>query len=248
MRLLLNDEAIDVLILAYKTRGKLPEFRRFLQDNKVEQVTIQLEDVAGAASIIAELGKPDLTTGVKADLQEKLRAAHVTNRAKYLDALKDDQAGLAARDRNRLTDSAMRQLAEIEKAGYTADILSRTSNRARRADTTVATDSNVALSILDLEAPSYKAECPICCGENEVMSVVLKQMDETATSANTADFALDFPLAAGRFPANMNVISSQCICFQCALFGRPGLSIYAEPVAAVLPALEYSGTNKQYIN
>lgn len=162
--------------------------------------------------------------------------------------MKDDQTGLAARDRNRLIDSAMRQLAELEKAGYTADILSRTSNRARRADTTAATDSNVALSILDLEAPSYKAECPIYCGEDEAMLVVLKQMDEAATGANTADFALDFPLAAGRFSANMNVISSQCICFHCALFGRPGLSIYSEPIAAVLPALEYSGTNKQYIN
>lgn len=87
LRLLLNEEAIDILILAYKTRGKLPEFRRFLQDNKVEQVTIQLEDIAGAASTIAELGKPDLTTEVKAHLQEKLRACHVTNREKYLGAL-----------------------------------------------------------------------------------------------------------------------------------------------------------------
>lgn len=78
--------------------------------------------------------------------------------------------------------------------------------------------------------------------------MALKQMDAEATGANTADFALDFPLAAGRFPANMNVISSQCICFQCALSGRPGYSIYAEPITAVLPALEYSGTNKQYIN
>jgi hypothetical protein len=250
LQLLLNDEAIDILILAYKTRGKLPEFRRFLQDNKVEQLTIQLEDVAGAASIIAKLGESGLSTEAKASLQEQLRAAHGTNREKYLGALKDDQVGSTARERNRLIDSAMRQLAELEKTGYTADILSRTSNRARRAETVDATaiDSTIAISILDFEAPSYKAECQICCGEDEIMSVTLKQMDAEATGANTADFALDFPLAAGRFPANMNVISSQCICFQCALFGRPGLSIYAEPVAAVLPALEYSGTNKQYIN
>jgi hypothetical protein len=247
LRSLLNDEAINILILAYKTRGRLAEFRRFLQDNKVEQLTIQLRDVAGAAAIIAKLAEPHLLPRTKAELQEKLRAAHTTNREMYLGALKDDQ-GFAARERNRLIDSAMRQLAELEKAGYTADILlSRTSNRARRAET-ASTDSTIALSILDFEASSYKAECPICCGEDEVMSVVLKQMDAEATGANTADFALDFPLAAGRFTANMNVVSSQCICFQCALCGRPGLSIYAEPIAAVLPALEYSGTNKQYIN
>lgn len=90
LRLLLKDKAIEVLILAYRTRGKLSEFRRFLQDNKVEQVTSQLEEVAGVTSIIAELGKSDLTTEVKAHLQERPRAAHVTNRAKYLDALNFD--------------------------------------------------------------------------------------------------------------------------------------------------------------
>lgn len=132
--LLLNDEAVDILILAYKTRGKLPEFRRFLQDNKVEQLTIQFEDIAGAATIIAKLAEPDLTTEGKANLQERLRVAHIKNRENYLEALKDDQVGTAARDRNRLIDRAMRQLAELEKAGYTADILSRTSNRARRAE------------------------------------------------------------------------------------------------------------------
>jgi hypothetical protein len=56
------------------------------------------------------------------------------------------------------------------------------------------------------------------------------------------------PLAAGRSPANVNAISSQCICFSCAMFGRPGFSIYGEPVAAVIPTLQYRGPNRQYIN
>jgi hypothetical protein len=55
-------------------------------------------------------------------------------------------------------------------------------------------------------------------------------------------------LAAGRFPANINVISSQCICFSCAVFGRPGFSIYGDPIAAVIPTLQYTGANRQYIN
>jgi hypothetical protein len=144
--------------------------------------------------------------------------------------------------------SALRQLADMEKSGYTADILSRRSNRARRAETTDSTDSAVVLSTIDFSAPAFRGECQICCGEDEIMSVVLKRLGSDDSAANTADFALDFPLAAGRFPANANIISSQCICFDCALFGLPGLSIYKEPIAAVLPTLEYANSNKQYIN
>jgi hypothetical protein len=144
--------------------------------------------------------------------------------------------------------SALRQLADMEKSGYTADILSRRSNRARRAKTTDSTDSAVTLSTIDFSAPAFRGECEICCGEDEIMSVVLKKLGSDDSAANTADFALDFPLAAGRFPANVNIISSQCICFDCALFGLPGFSIYKESIAAVLPALEYANYNKQYIN
>jgi hypothetical protein len=143
---------------------------------------------------------------------------------------------------------ALRQLADMEKSGYTADILSRRSNRARRAETTDHTDTEVFICAIDFDAPAFRGECQICCGEDKIMSLVLKKLSSEECAANTADFALDFPLAAGRFPANADIISSQCICFDCALFGLPGLSIYKEPIAAVLPTLEYANSNKQYIN
>src|ERR1700761_1505717 len=92
-------------------------------------------------------------------------------------------------------------------------------NRAKRAGD-VYRDAAVEVSTLDFEATAFRADCEICCGEEEIMSVVLKVLTADESAANTADFALDFPLAAGRFPANTNVLSSQCICFQCALFGR----------------------------
>jgi hypothetical protein len=247
MNLLLGDEAVDILSLAYKTRGQLAEYRSFLQKQKVEQMTVQLQDVSGAAKIIAQLGQQGLSDQAKADLQTKLRAAHAANRDNYLADL-NLNVGAETKNRNRRIDHALRQLAEMEKSGYTADILSRRSNRARRAETTDSADSSVVLSAIDFSTPAFRGECQICCGEDEIMSIVLKKLSHDESAANTADFALDFPLAAGRFPANVNILSSQCICFNCALFGMPGLSIYKEPIAAVLPTLEYANSNKQYIN
>jgi hypothetical protein len=103
LTLLLGDEAVDILTLAYKTRGKLAQYRSFLQNQKVEQMTVQLEDVSGAASIIAQLGEQDLSEQTKAELQVQLRTAHAANRDNYLAALRSG-AGDDIRNRNRLID------------------------------------------------------------------------------------------------------------------------------------------------
>ncbi|KAF2429765.1 hypothetical protein EJ08DRAFT_267201 [Tothia fuscella] len=247
LNLLLNDEAVNILILVCKTRGQLAEYRNWLLNQKVEQVTIKWEDISGAGAIISQLGKEGITKAEKTGLQSQLRAAHQTNQAHYLKKV-NEGAGKEIRNRNQLIDHALRQLAEFEKSGYTANILSRSSNRARRAKTTDAHEGSEAFAILNFEGLAYRNECQICCGENEVMSIVLKALTADESAANTTDFALDFPLAAWWFPANENIVSSQCICFQCAFFGLPGRSIYKESIAAVLPTLEYRESNKQYIN
>ncbi|KAF7865705.1 hypothetical protein EAF04_005871 [Stromatinia cepivora] len=244
--LLLADEALDALILACKSRGKLNELRSFLLAQKVEQLTIKLEDVSGAADIITQLAKPEISNEMKTILQSKLRNAHEANRNAYTAAQNDVQLQ-AARDRNRAIDAALRALSDAEKSRFTAEMLSRRSNRARRAEN-ISADSAIDVSVLDLEASGYRGECQICCGDNEVLSIALKALSADAMAANTDNFALDFPLAAGRFEANMNILSSQCICFQCALFGRPGYSIYGEEISAVIPTLEYTGSNKLYIH
>jgi hypothetical protein len=101
--LLLREEAVDNLTLAYKTRGKLAQYRSFLQNQKVEQMTIQLEDVSGATSIIAQLGEQGLSDQTKADLQSKLRIAHAANRDNYLAAAKSG-VGDEIKNRNRRID------------------------------------------------------------------------------------------------------------------------------------------------
>ncbi|KAF3932355.1 hypothetical protein ABW20_dc0107600 [Dactylellina cionopaga] len=76
------------------------------------------------------------------------------------------------------------------------------------------------------------------------MSIAIKAGADVA--ANTDNFALDFPLAAGRFQSNKDLISSQMVCFQCTL-ALNGQSLFREELKAVLPTLELKGGNKKYI-
>lgn len=248
---LLSEEAFNNLAVAYKTRRRTQELRSFVLAQKTtEQIAPQLEDVSGARSIIAELGQTSVTGDERKLLQEQLRQAHVKNREHYHDALDKFATSAemqAARKRNGLVDAAMRTLSSIEAASFNAEILSRRSNRARRAEF-VTTDSNVAVVNLDLEGPAYKGYCLICCGEDEVMSICLKQLDAEHIDDNTTDFALNFPFAAGSSAKNVNMVSSQNVCFQCARLAPSGISIFKEQLKAIIPAVSYEGPNKKYIN
>ncbi|KAF2146774.1 uncharacterized protein K452DRAFT_282973 [Aplosporella prunicola CBS 121167] len=247
---LLAEEAFDNLSITCKTRGKIGDLRQFILQQKVTEMAVKLEDIAGANAIVARLGEAGLDNEIRSQLQAQLREAHATNRRTYQVAAKnalESPEALEARSRNRLVDRALQTLAEIESSGYTADILSRRSNRARRATTVAPTEGDVAIATLDLETPTaFRSDCLVCCGDNEVMSIAIKKGADGAF--NTDNFALDFPLAAGKHGKNQDLISSQCVCFQCALLGRPGKSIYGEEISAVIPTFDYNGSNKKYVN
>src|SRR5207248_1242238 len=113
---------------------------------------------------------------------------------------------------NQIVDAAMRALASIEAASFNAEILDRRSNRARRAEM-VSSDNSVPIANLDLEGPACRGYCLVCCGDDEIMSICLKELDAESKDDNTTDFALNFPLAAGASAKNVNMISSQNVCF-----------------------------------
>ncbi|KAF2677159.1 hypothetical protein K458DRAFT_481534 [Lentithecium fluviatile CBS 122367] len=247
---LFAEEAFNNLAVAYKTRKRTQEIRTFVQAQRMEQVTPKLEDTSGAASIIVRMGRPSTTEEERAVLRAELRQAHAQNREHYQSSIADFASSpkeTNLRKRNQLVDAALRTLASIEAAGFNAAILSRRSNRARRAEV-VTSDTTVTVSNLDLEGPAYKGYCLVCCGEDEVMSICLKELDAEHRDDNTTDFALNFPLAAGVSAKNANMVSSQNVCFQCALLSPEGLSIYKEPLKAVIPTVRYDGPNKKYIN
>ncbi|KAF2799872.1 hypothetical protein K505DRAFT_293946 [Melanomma pulvis-pyrius CBS 109.77] len=247
---LFAEEAFNILSVAFKTRRRIPELRSLVQAQKIEQVAPKLEDVSGAATIISQMGHPDTNDDERKSLQERLREAHVKNRDHYQKTVAEFAGSpkeQSLKKRNQLVDAALRALANIEAASFSADLLSRRSNRARRAEV-VASDTTVPMTNLNLEGPSYKGFCLICCGEEEVMAICLKELESEHIDNNTTDFALNFPLAAGSSPKNVNIVSSQNVCFQCALLGPSGLSIYKEKLKAIIPTVHYEGSNKKYIN
>ena len=246
---LFAEEAFNNLAVAYKTRRRMPEIRDFVQAQKIEQVTPKLEDFFGAAAIIGKMGESTITEEERKVLQGELRETHAKNREHYQKLLTDFSVSPKqqnTRKRNQLVDAALRTLASIEAAGFNAEILARRSNRARRAGV-VASDNAVDMANLDLTGPAFKGYCLVCCGEEEIMSICLKELDDEHKDDNTTDFALNFPLAAGGSNKNVNMVSSQNVCFQCALLGPDGLSIYKEPLKAIIPAVQYEGANKKYI-
>lgn len=247
---LLADNTFDTLAVAYKTRSRIAELRGFLQKQKIEQVAPKLEDVAGAGAIITKIGDVKTTAKERVKLQERLRAAHTRNRDHYQKSTTDfigSEQEIALKKRNQLVDAALRTLAAIEAAGFNAEILSRKSNRARRADV-VETTTTIDITKLYLDAPAYKGLCQICCDEEVIMSICFKEMEADKVKDNTTDFALNFPLAAGASAKNIGLISSQNICFQCAVLAPSNRSIYHEPLTAVIPTLDYHGSNKKYVN
>ncbi|KAL9023943.1 MAG: hypothetical protein Q9196_006868 [Gyalolechia fulgens] len=245
---LLEEEAFEQLALICKTRRKLADLRSFLLRHKQEEMIVRLEDTHGAGQILQKLRDSDTIGADRQELTSRLREAHAANRQAYL-AEKDSPSEevRVCKKMNRAVDRALSLLAEIEKAGYTADILERKSNRARRAEVLSTQDAELHLSSLDLgdSVDAFRSTCNICCGDDQIMSVALKKLE--SVEENTSDFFLNFPLVAAQAQQNADMISSQCICFQCAtLIG--GKSIFQEELSAILPAVSYTMENKRYIN
>ncbi|KAL2039975.1 hypothetical protein N7G274_007378 [Stereocaulon virgatum] len=247
MRNLLGEEAIQQLSLMCKIRGQLPVLRNLILGHKQSEVIIRLEDRHGAGKIMETLQSGTMKPEEEKQLMEALRKAHSANRETYIELQNNpSEESRRATEINRLIDRAFRIISGLEKSAYTVDILNRKSNRAMRAEKVWDGDSELHLSALDLseDVKAFRGTCSICCGDEQIMSIVLKRLD--SVEENTTDFALNFPLAAGHAKHNSNMVSSQCICFQCALVCPR--SIYNEEIVATLPTVAYQGPNKRYIN
>jgi len=189
-----------------------------LSRNNKRYCTLRLEDRHGDAKIVEKLHSPEISLEAKDRLIRPLRDAHIANRQTY-EALRNSPSDetRAATEINKLINRALAIISGLEKSSYTAVILNRKSNRAMRAEVMSAADAGIYLSALDLSdsVHAFRCTCPICCGEYQIMSVVLRELE--TVEENTTDFALNFPLAVARAKQNANMVSSQCICFQCAL-------------------------------
>ncbi len=208
---------------------------------------LRLEDRHGDAKIVEKLHSPEISLEAKDLLIQTLRDAHIANRQTY-EAMRNSPSdeARAATEINKLINRALAIISGSKKSSYTAIILNRKSNRAMRAEFMSAADAGIYLSALDLSDSihAFRCTCPMCCGEDQIMSVVLRELE--TVEENTTDFALNFPLAAARAKQNANIVSSQCICFQCAFLCLR--SMYQEHIIAIIPTIDYWGINKRYTN
>lgn len=210
-------------------------------------MVVNFKDLHGASAILKKLQRKKIGREERNQIESQLRDAHATNRRTYeFQRTHPSDEARQADEINRLIDHALAILANVERSEYTADILDRKSNRARRADLLSHQDFAVHSSTLDLSRrDSYRSTCSICYGEDQIMSIVLKKLD--GVDKNTSDFFLNFPLVASQAEQNANMVSSQVICFQCAA-AMEHKSIYKEQLSAVIPSVGYSEENKSYIN
>ena len=141
LRNLLQEEAITQLALICKTRGQLSALRDLLLRHKQREVIVRLEDRHGAGNIIERIrnvsGQEDRLL-----LMEQLRGAHAANRATYLELQNSpSEESRRATETNRLINRGLAIISGFEKSSYTADILSRKSNRAMRSEVLPAEDA-----------------------------------------------------------------------------------------------------------
>ena len=75
---------------------------------------------------------------------EQLRNAHAANRAAYLELQNSpSEESRLATEINRLINRGLAIISGFEKSSYTADILSRKSNRAMRSEVLSAEDAEM---------------------------------------------------------------------------------------------------------
>ena len=142
LRHLLGEEAITQLALICKTRGQLGTLRDLLLRHKQQEVIVRLEDHHGAGGIMEKMR--NVTGEDKFMLMEQLRSAHAANRATYLSLQNSpSEESRLATEINRLINRGLAIIADFEKSSYTADVLSRKSNRAMRSKVLSAEDSEM---------------------------------------------------------------------------------------------------------
>lgn len=202
---------------------------------------------------------------------ERFWGADAATRATYLDLQNSpSEESRLATEANRLITRGLAIISGFEKSTYTADILSRKSSRAMHSEILSAEDFEIYLQALDPsndDIETFRGNCSICCGDEQIMPVALKNLD--TVEEDTTNFRIELssgesddslPLSkdgdhlrwlplgcqgAAQAKQDANMISSQCM-FQCALLYPR--SIYRGNIVAIIPKTCYQGSSKKYIN
>ncbi|RUS22074.1 ras family-domain-containing protein [Endogone sp. FLAS-F59071] len=187
LRDLFVDETVRTsLLLACKVCGLLDSLLVLLNRYRIQRGATD-EDVAAILCLLTEASQSTSPKEFIADLQRQLREAYQRN------------------EQRTVIELALHELAEVKRSGYLISQLGP-SNRAARgeagSDAEIVDHLELQLDLITTD--SFRGKCLICCNENVVMAFKCK--------IPPADETLNFPLAS----RNVDMLSSQIVCFRCA--------------------------------
>ncbi|KAL9043237.1 MAG: hypothetical protein Q9214_003571 [Letrouitia sp. 1 TL-2023] len=130
---LLKRNVFQQLALVCKTRNQLRELRGLISRHKQQRVVVTLKDLHDASAILKRMQKrKKIGREERNQLRSQLWDAHAANRLTYeFQRSHPSDEDRQANEINRLIDRAFAIIANLERSGYTADILDRKSNWAR---------------------------------------------------------------------------------------------------------------------
>jgi hypothetical protein len=139
-------------------------------------------------------------------------------------------------------------LNELQVGSYSLESLNLKSNRAKRAGVVEDVDIT-SLDQLDY-TDAFIIECEICA-ENNPACLMMRQHPDPIN--NTNDFALNFPLACGKF--NQCILPSQITCIKCSQYlwssGKDAVRVdvtHALPIVSFKPNINRGNVYKMLSN
>ncbi|KAF2116982.1 hypothetical protein BDV96DRAFT_644422 [Lophiotrema nucula] len=245
---LLKPEILNDLAMAARTQGQTDSMRTFLERQRPTSVVADFKDTYRARDIILSEIVPHKDNENIEDARQRLRNTNTWNKQVYQTQL--DEVRRTAYEQNQAINTALDRLEAVAQSAYDVNILNAHPSSSQQGRRRYTPETQVIQ--LDFEAPSFCAQCDICCEDQAMMSLALKHLDRTAIAANTSPSASAHPLHSGKRMADSmlkshSAFSAQIICYQCAKACMPN-SISREKLSAIVPVTQYQGNNKTVIN
>lgn len=246
---LLDEESFHAIALLCKTKGIISSLFSWLKKLACKyqgRPIPPFKDQHGAFEFYVRLLQTS-DEQARIDLSRSLKEAHRRNQQSYQIQIQSTSIEQARQEMANKIQACLSKCTLMEQSNYSEDILYRKSNRARRAEKIDSSAASPVIPFVDIYNPDLKAsrgKCDVCYDDDAIMCFALKTVERVED--NTSDFALNYPLALGPASQNKDLLSAQRVCYQCAR--ALSNTIYREKVAAIVPIIDYKGTNKLVIN
>lgn len=200
-----TEAEMEDIARAFHGQGRLAEFRQWLVAMSASmQVEAQQAVERATAACVGENNGGHSLQDVLAQLRQTRDPTQREVLRSKLFALAGEKADVEAetaavlkRDKKgvrQLLDAALRVACALEKAGMSADVLGRLSNRAMRAKK-IELRTLSPMAELDMSGAPV-SECNVML-ETGPAALFLRRVPAVEVDHNTTDFALDFPLVVG---------------------------------------------------